>query len=622
MYDDGNLLLLVASKNKLFSWPVDKVLSLNSPDEAESPTVSFLNEGPVISARFSLDGRILAVQRTATDVEFVNREDASEFWQRCRKGERLLGLFWVNTPECDCVFVTTGGLELYQLLPARNGVRAVDVKKHTVAWYTYTHETRLALLSSGATAPVRLAGYQFATSGVIRLPRFDLPSQASERNKRAVSITGKDVKLLTMYGRMYCAHVDLHAGLLVLYRFYRDALVRQHTYPLYSRHVDLSIVDQALVVHNIDSGVVLVLDVLSSSTHPLASPLPLALPPVIDHNDNTLEVEPYNSGWDFIGPDLLLDTQHGIFWRQQLDLGSLTHSCSDRCTLMSFLQRRREDGALPAGFSRPRQLSLNVVKTMIQDCDPLPVISRTFMVLCTAYEESRNQARSVQGSSEPNNFGESGLLPRSPAVSPEEMQRSVFEPLEEEMSSGGAYLLACVAEYIRCVDVTNLSCPASLSLLLVQLLQREDRLHQLNSWLPVLSRKSVSNTIAIEVAEISKLYKPSIQTVQDLLQNQQGQETYVRLLLREGRIVEALRYVRRHRVESVPPTIFLDAAKELGDPAIYTTVFRFCSEFVPNFANMADYPAYTRKLHGIIHRGPAPATQSRAHTSAARAAGL
>jgi hypothetical protein len=54
-----------------------------------------------------------------------------------------------------------------------------------VAWFTYTHESRLALLASSVAAPVRLTGYQFATSGLIRLPKFDLPSLSNTNLPRA-----------------------------------------------------------------------------------------------------------------------------------------------------------------------------------------------------------------------------------------------------------------------------------------------------------------------------------------------------------------------------------------------------------------------------------------------------
>jgi hypothetical protein len=169
-----------------------------------------LKDGLLVAARFSLDGSILAIQRTSTDIEFLNLRRGCGFWQRCRPGERLLGFFWVNTPDCNMVLVTGAGLELFKLTKDMNGLTAVEVKKHEVAWYVYTHgkrpppppapshstprtclaelicvcagrrpraETRLVLLASESSMPVKFVGYQFATSGIIRLPKFELVSQ-------------------------------------------------------------------------------------------------------------------------------------------------------------------------------------------------------------------------------------------------------------------------------------------------------------------------------------------------------------------------------------------------------------------------------------------------------------
>ena len=75
---------------------------------------------------------------------------------------------------------------------------------------------------------------------------------------RATVVDAGDVQLLRIHGRMYCAHIDRFSALLFLHRFYRDALIQQHTLPLYSSRVELSVVDHALLIHNLDAGVVLV----------------------------------------------------------------------------------------------------------------------------------------------------------------------------------------------------------------------------------------------------------------------------------------------------------------------------------------------------------------------------
>ena len=309
-YDDGNRLLLVASGSSVLSYPVD---TPRGPDAtgAVAPSVTPVGDGVMLAARFSLDGKVLAVQRSDADVEFVpsSGDTGGAFWQRCRRpGETILGFFWASSAGVDFVLATTGGLELYALLPARNGLRLVDEKRKAgVAWLLYTHETRLALLGCGPQGN-KLFGYQFSGAGHVKLPKFELPLPAGGISGRAA--IGPDcVRLLAVYGRLFCAHIDREARTLVLYRFYRDALLRQHSFPLPSADIAVSVIDNALVLHTLDSGVALVLDVLSASTHPLASPLPLGgvpQPPETEQACAGEAVSFYGADCQFLSPDLLL----------------------------------------------------------------------------------------------------------------------------------------------------------------------------------------------------------------------------------------------------------------------------------------------------------------------------
>ena len=57
----------------------------------------------------------------------------------------------------------------------------------------------------------------------------------------------------------------------------RDAVHLQHSYEIYSQHVELSVHDNVLLVHHLDSSTVLLLDVRARSNGPIAGPLPLAM---------------------------------------------------------------------------------------------------------------------------------------------------------------------------------------------------------------------------------------------------------------------------------------------------------------------------------------------------------
>lgn len=60
-------------------------------------------------------------------------------------------------------------------------------------------------------------------------------------------------------------------------------------------------------------------------------------------------------------------------------------------------------------------------------------------------------------------------------------------------------------------------------------------------------------------------------------------EVLVRELLASGEILQALRYVRRNRVEAVPPAVFVEAATAQNDPLVLASTLRFCSANVPGW---------------------------------------
>jgi hypothetical protein len=81
------------------------------------------------------------------------------------------------------------------------------------------------------------------------------------------------VRLLKMYGRVFCAHVSEAARRLDLYRIFTDTVVLQHSYELpSSRLLRLSVVDNVLVAHQPAGGAALLIDVCADDATPLVAP--------------------------------------------------------------------------------------------------------------------------------------------------------------------------------------------------------------------------------------------------------------------------------------------------------------------------------------------------------------
>lgn len=408
-YDDGNKLVLARTSNQIFSWQADQFMPM------DFPTVVTINEGSILSIRYSLDGKILGVQRSQQEVEFINRETFSSFSHRCKTdSECILGFFWTDCPSCNIVIVKTSGLDLYSLQFEQNGLKFVETKRINVSWYVYTHESRLVLLASGMQCKT-LTGFQFSAGGIIRLPKFDVTMMKAEVNKKPI-LCQEDVHIATMYGRIYCLQVDRVGMQLHLYRFYRDAVVHQGSLPIYSTKVAVSVVDNVLLVHQVDAKVVLLYDIFTDSRAPISAPLPLLVRGPTGSTTNssrnkdrqsssssqsaeletltTMQDSVYTDGWVFLNPDMICDNLHGVLWRIHLDLEAIAASSSEVTSLLAFLQRRRLEA------EKAKELSLAVMRSIILERRALSLIANAMEILTVSYSHGMRVANYLPGAPE------------------------------------------------------------------------------------------------------------------------------------------------------------------------------------------------------------------------------
>ncbi|XP_058108514.1 uncharacterized protein LOC131251670 [Magnolia sinica] len=402
-HDDGNKLLLSPTSSEVFKWRTGPSASLD-----DTPTSDSISEGPVLSIRYSLDGKVIGIQRSNHDIEFRNRETGETFSQRCRsESESILGFFWTDCPTCDVVFVKTSGLDLFSFEPELKTLCLVETKRLNVCWYVYTHESRMVLLASGMQCKI-FAGFQFSSGGIIRLPRFEMEMSKAEANKKPV-LAAEDVHIVTIYGRIYCLQVDRVGMLANFYRFYRDAVVLQGSLPIYSTKIAVSVVDNVLLVHQVDAKVIILYDMFTNSLAPISAPLPLLLRGLSRTNTSssqgtsiqTINVEAigtnahegimYGDGWTFLNPDLICDTAHGILWRIHLDLEAIAASSSEVPSVLEFLQRRRFQSY------KAKQLCLAIMRTVILERRPVAMITRAIDVLVASYSYLMKTENSLQG---------------------------------------------------------------------------------------------------------------------------------------------------------------------------------------------------------------------------------
>ncbi|XP_041994930.1 regulator of MON1-CCZ1 complex-like [Salvia splendens] len=392
-YDDSNKLILSLTPTQVFSW---KIATYNP---YAAPSSDRISEGPVLSIRYSLDLKLLAIQRSSQEIQIWNKDTGDTFSQKCRsESESILGFFWTDCPTCEIVFVKTSGLDMYTYGTESRNLQLVQTKKLSISWYIYTHESRLVLLASGMQCK-SFTGFQLSSAGIIRLPKFEMVMAKPEANSNPI-LAAEDVHIITVYGRIYCLQFDKVAMLLRSYRFYRDAVVQQGSLPAYSDRIAVSVVDNVLLVHQAEAKVVIVYDIYADSQVPISAPLPLCLRGysranvAASHtstktseaseskNLSDTEETTYGDQWQFLVPDLVLDVSNGSLWKISMDLEGISASSSEVQLILEFLQRRKLDA------EKAKQLSLAIVRTIILERKPVPMVARAMDVLLAAYSQA------------------------------------------------------------------------------------------------------------------------------------------------------------------------------------------------------------------------------------------
>lgn len=459
-YDDGAGLMLVVKGNHVFAYDAT----------AEGPhslrwTYPLQEGPPLLSLRSSLDGKLLGVQRSQILVEFINLQTGNIFVQGTDKGKgRILGFVFVDASEADVIFISTKGLELFQLTSKRQGLRLRETIRLPVAWYTYTHETRV-LLTASSTG--KLSAWQFTAAGMVTLPSFELPTG----RRTAQPLVFDNIFLIRVYGRVYCAIVDKDRLKLELHRLFTDVVIKMHVFELFSEHVQLSVVDNVLAVHHTTSSVVMLFDVGIETDHPIANPLPLASLSTDPAGQPVIASTMHKPSWEYLPPGVVLDTAVCIIYRLHLDLKAIAESSSDWAALVSFMQHRRPS-SIPALQASPKAILVQAIRTALQERLSMNTVQSIFDCINIAFREASILTLERRAGS----HSSSSSLPE--VLTPEELGSQVFQWLHNEEIVDAPYLQAVLAEYQQSADKAKIVLPASLQHLSFEQLLQQQQQHQ------------------------------------------------------------------------------------------------------------------------------------------------
>jgi len=327
-FDAANEQLVLMKKNVYYTLKLgaSSTESQDGDEKVLSPPLNFVHSGPVLDAKFSLCGNFLAIQRSDSAVEVVDLRTATEARLRCRaRRENTIlrgGVLWLQSGESlrngeappglagenlMCL-VTRCGIEIHQMPNTKRNdpeCRLVGSTKHSITtfWYLPGHQLLLLGLKNGTE--MRPLQFQAGNAIPLRFARFRL----------RVAPKSSDLLLAKLYDSLCAVEMCIGEGKIRVYKLGREVSGIYRILDLSEPgNVGLSIVDNLICVHYMESQSSAIYDVQCENSLPCVAPEPMKFTSVNEGLDL------YSTAWVFLSPNWILDAKSGSIWKLELAL--------------------------------------------------------------------------------------------------------------------------------------------------------------------------------------------------------------------------------------------------------------------------------------------------------------
>ncbi|XP_021069840.1 regulator of MON1-CCZ1 complex [Mus pahari] len=568
---------------------------VKGPDDRNPISFRMDDRGEVKCIKFSLENKILAVQRTSKTVDFCNfipDNSQLEYTQECKtKNANILGFCWTSSTEI--VFITDQGIEFYQVLPEKRSLKLLKSHNINVNWYMYCPESAVILLSTTVLENV-LQPFHFRAGTMSKLPKFEIELPAAPKSTK-LSLSERDIAMATIYGQLYILFLRHHSRTsnstgaeVVLYHLPREgACKKMHILKLNrTGKFALNVVDNLVVVHHQDTETSVIFDIRLRGEfdgtvtfhHPVLPArsiqpyqIPLAGPAAVT-SQSPVPCKLYSSSWIVFQPDIIISASQGYLWSLQVKLEPIVNLLPDKGRLMDFLLQRKEC----------KVVVLSVCSQMLSESDraALPVIATVFDKLNHEYKKYLDADQSYTVAVEAGQSRSNPPLKRpvrtQAVVDQSDVYTHVLSPFVENKEMPHKFVIAVLMEYIRSLNQFQIPVQHYLHELVIKTLVQHNLFYMLHQFLQyhVLSD---SKPLACLLLSLESFYPPAHQLSLDMLKRlSTANDEIVEVLLSKHQVLAALRFIRGiggH--DNISARKFLDAAKQTDDVMLFYTIFRF-----------------------------------------------
>ncbi|KAB0378643.1 hypothetical protein FD755_010221 [Muntiacus reevesi] len=573
---------------------------VKGPDDRNPISFRMEDKGEVKCIKFSLENKILAVQRTSKTVDFSNFiPDSSqlEYTQECKtKNANILGFCWTSSTEI--VFITDQGIEFYQVLPEKRNLKLLKSQNINVNWYMYCPEGSVILLSTTVLGNV-LQPFYFRAGTMSKLPKFEIELPAAPKSTK-LSLSERDIAMATIYGQLYVLFLRHHSRTsnstgaeVVLYHLPREgACKKMHILKLNrTGKFALNVVDNLVVVHHQDTETSVIFDIRLRGEFDGSVTLHHPVLPA-------RSIQPYQipaAGPAPVTSQSPVPCKLCYLWNLQVKLQPIVNLLPDKGRLVDFLLQRKEC----------KVVILSVCSQMLTESDraTLPVIATVFDKLNQEYKKYLDAEQSYTMAMEAGQ-SRSGPLLRRPVrtqavVDQSDMYTHVLSVFTEKKETPHKFVIAVLMEYIRSLNQFQITVQHYLHELVIKTLVQHNLFYMLHQFLQyhVLSD---SKPLACLLLSLESFYPPAHQLSLDMLKRlSTANDEIVEVLLSKHQVLAALRFIRGiggH--DNISARKFLDAAKQTEDHMLFYTIFRF---FEQRNQRLRGNPSFTPGEHCEEH---------------------
>ncbi|KAF6303186.1 regulator of MON1-CCZ1 [Rhinolophus ferrumequinum] len=460
---------------------------VKGPDDRNPISFRMEDKGEVKCIKFSLENKILAVQRTSKTV----------------------------------------------VLPEKRNLKLLKSQNINVNWYMYCPESAVILLSTTVLGNV-LQPFYFRAGTMSKLPKFEIELPAVPKSTK-LYLSERDIAMATIYRQLYVLFLRHHSRTsnstgaeVVLYHLPREgACKKMHILKLNrTGKFALNVVDNLVVVHHQDTETSVIFDIklrgefdgtitFHHPVLPARSIQPYQIPvagPAPVTSQSPVPCKLYSSSWIVFQPDIIISASQGYLWNLQVKLQPIVNLLPDKGRLMDFLLQRKEC----------KMVILSVCSQMLSESDraTLPVIATVFDKLNHEYKKYLDAEQSYTMAVEAGQSRSSPLLKRpvrtQAVIDQSDMYTHVLSVFTEKKEMPHKFVIAVLMEYIRSLNQSAIPVQHYVHELVIKTLVQHNLFYMLHQFLQyhVLSD---SKPLACLLLSLESFYPPAHQLSLDML---------------------------------------------------------------------------------------------------------